>query len=69
MATYRCYQFRASSVLLKADTFDSEAAAKRAAAYALSWEDCDRVEVWKDGEKLMEWARGRRPTARDLHVV
>jgi len=57
MSTFYCYIFRAKAVLLKSEIFESETAAKRAAASAFFWEDCDHIEVWHEHRKIIEWAR------------
>jgi len=61
MAIYRCYLFDSQFVLLRADDFGDERAAKHAAASALFWEDCDHVEVWADHVKVVAWDRGYKP--------
>ena len=69
MAIYRCYQFRASSVLLKAEDFDNEAAARRAGAVALFWsDDCDRVEIWRDNQRIVEWSQGEQEVSNALQI-
>ena len=70
MSTYRCYLFRSSAILLRTDKFTSEAAARMTGAAALMWEEdgCDRVEIWKDSEKIIEWAGETADIADDLVV-
>ena len=68
MSTYRCYLFRSSAILLRIDKFTSEAAARLSGAAALMWEDCDRVEIWKDHEKVIEWSSDGANIANELIV-
>ena len=54
MSKYRCFLFTGST-LVQAGEFTSEAAARLSGSASLIWEECDRVEIWKDHEKIVEW--------------